>query len=70
MRNLQSKFNELNKELEMPEETQPVWFGQLKLTIVGGLVMQTDKIFTITPGRAKLLEKKLLKVLSEFVDEA
>ena len=54
----------------MPEETQPVWFGQLKLTIVGGLVMQTDKIFTITPGRAKLLEKKLLKVLSEFVDEA
>ena len=52
-------------------ENQPqVWFGQLKFTVIGGLVMSIDKTFTITPDRAKLLEKKLLKVLNEFVDEA
>jgi len=64
------QFYRKQKEAEMPDEKQVPWFGQLKLTIVGGLLMQTDKIFTITPDRAKLLEHKLLKVLSEFIDEA
>jgi hypothetical protein len=55
---------------EKMDEKQPVWFGQLKLTILGGLTMLVDEVFTITPDRAKLLEKKILKVLAEFVDEA
>ena len=56
----------------MPEEQQKprILFGQLKLTIVGGLFKGTDILFTTDVTRAALLEQKLLKVLSEFVDEA
>jgi len=67
---MKSILKGLKKEIKMPEQTTPIWFGQLKFTVIGGLVMNIDKIFTITPDRAKLLEKKLLKVLDEFVDEA
>ena len=52
------------------EQVKPIWFGQLKFTILGGLTTQVDQIFSITPERAVLLERKLLKVLDEFITEA
>ena len=54
----------------MSNEKQPDMFGQLKFTVLGGKFMSTDKIFTIDLRRAVLLEKKLLKVLDEFISEA
>ena len=47
-----------------------VLFGKLRFCIVGKLFMDIDQTFTITPERAVLLEKKLLKILDEFVSEA
>jgi len=56
----------------MPEENikSQDMLGFLKFGIVGKKIMLTDKIFTIDLRRAVLLEKKLLKLLDEFVSEA
>ena len=54
----------------MSDVQQQDMLGFLKFGIIGKKIMLTDKIFTIDVRRAVILEKKLLKVLDEFVTEA